>query len=105
MDGIDMDLDPTTEAMNRIDRVGQTLRTDWSATRDQLSALAGQLGQGELGAAYLEASQRPATETMTAVDDHCERHGRLSATGHECVDLYRSADSRSAVGFDPAVTA
>ena len=100
MDGIDMDLDPTTDAMDRIGQAGETLRTDWGAVRDRLAAMDGRLGQGELGAAYLDGSRRPVAETMAAVDQHCERPGQLSATGHECVDLYRSADSRSAVGFD-----
>lgn len=92
MDRIDMDPDTTTDAMNLMDRTSQYLSTDWGATSSRLSLLAGQLGGGELGAAYLSGYQQPAAETVTAVEHQCQQPGRLAAMGHQCVGLYRSTD-------------
>lgn len=100
MDGIHMDPGATIGAMESMSRTGDQLSTDWGAINGRLTALAGRLGQGELGQAYLAAYRQPAADTAAAVDDHCQHPGRLAGVGHQCVDLYRSADQNSAGNFN-----
>jgi hypothetical protein len=78
---------------------GSALSADWGAVSTRLTSLAGQLGQGELGAAYLDGYRQPAAETAAAVDQHCGQPGRLAAAGHQCIDMYRSADRAAAGTF------
>ncbi|MDG4831815.1 hypothetical protein O7627_21275 [Solwaraspora sp. WMMD1047] len=105
MDGVSMETDGTTGAMDLMDEAGRMLNTGWGEVSERLTMMAGRLGQGELGAAYLERYQPAATETTAAVEAHCRQPGRLAAVGHQCVDLYRTADQRIAGTFtsvDPA---
>ena len=95
MDGIDMHPGATTDAMDLMDEAGRFMSTHWGAISDRLDLLAGQLGQGELGAAYLAGYQPAAAATAATVESHCQRPGRLAAMGHQCVNTYRSADQRS----------
>jgi hypothetical protein len=99
VDGIDMDSDATTNAMELMDVAGRTMSADWGAVSTRLASLAGQLGQGELGAAYLDGYRQPAAETAAAVDQHCGLPGRLAAAGHQCIGIYRSADRAGADTF------
>ena len=99
MDGIEMDSDEATTAMRVMADAGRTLSTGWAETGTRLNALAGRLGQGELGAAYRAGYQKPAADTAAVVDRHCQEPGRLAEMGHQCVGLYLSADRNSASGF------
>jgi hypothetical protein len=100
MDGIDMDSDGTTQAMQLMDDVGSTLTAGWSETGNRLRGLSGQLGQGELGAAYRDGYQKPAADTAAAIDQHCRQPGQLAAMGHQCVGMYLTADRSGADGFN-----
>jgi hypothetical protein len=100
MDGIDMDSDGATRAMGQMDDVGRTLSTGWGDTGRRLDALAGQLGRGELGAAYRDRYQKPAADTAAAVTRLCRMPGDLAAAGHECVGIYLAADRAGAEGLN-----
>jgi hypothetical protein len=102
MDGVSMETDGTTGAMDLMDEAGRMMNTGWGGVSERLTMLAGRLGQGELGAAYLDRYQPAATETAAAVEAHCAQPGRLAAVGHQCVDLYRTADQRIAESFTSA---
>jgi len=66
-----MDMDMRTEAMSKamevMDAAGRTMTTDWGTVSERLTGLAGQLGGGELGAAFLERYGQAATATAEAV--------------------------------------
>ena len=101
MDGIEMNSDLTVDAMNLMDEAGRGLTTGWGAANSRLSSLSGQLGQGELGAAYLDRYQQAAADTVAAMEQHCGQPGQLAAVGHQCVGLYASADQAAATMFPP----
>jgi len=100
VDGIDMDSEATTSAMAQLDQAGSSMSTGWGEVSTRLRSLSGRLGQGELGAAYMDGYQRPAAETTAAVDQHCSHPGRLAAIGHQCVGLYQTADQNIAAAFN-----
>jgi hypothetical protein len=99
MDGVSMETDWTTGAMDLMDAAGRAMSTDWGLVKDQLTTLAGRLGQGELGAAYLDRYQPAAAETAAAVEVHCRQPGQLASVGHQCVGLYLAADQKIADTF------
>ena len=102
MDGIHMDSEATTGAMAQMDEAGGAMNTAWGEVSTRLSALSGRLGQGELGAAYMDGYRRPAADTTTAVDRHCSHPGQMAAMGHQCVGLYQTAGQNGAAALSAA---
>jgi hypothetical protein len=98
-DGLHMDSDATTGAMRRVADVGDQMGAGWRAVSADLDGLIGGLGQGELGAAFMDGYRKPAAETSTVVDRHCEVPGRLADVGHQCVADYHGADRRAHDAF------
>ncbi len=86
-----------------MDTAGRNLGTAWATVSDRLAARSGQLGAGELGAAFMARYEQSAAAATAAVADHCRQPGLLATTGHECAGLYRAAD-RNAAGTLDAVS-
>jgi hypothetical protein len=98
-----MDTGAMTTAMDLMDLAGRTMSTDWGTVSGQLSDRAGQLGQGELGAAFHARYEQAAAATTAAVEHHCRQPGLLATMGHQCAGLYVSADQNVAGAFDVPV--
>jgi hypothetical protein len=95
-DQIHMDTASTTEAMNRVAVAGRTMTDDWHGASAEITHLAGQLGRGDLGTAFLDAYLTPAAQIANNADQHCQRPQQLADTGNACIDSYRSADAACA---------
>lgn len=95
MTGIHMEPGATTDAMSLMATAGKLMGTDWGAVTTELTGLVGQLGQGELGSAFLAGYQQLATDTGTAVDRCCQVPGQLAELGTQSVGTYVTADDRS----------
>ena len=95
-----MDTDAITGVMGLLAGAGGRMGSAWGAVSAALDAGAGGLGQGELGAAFRDGYQQPATATAAAVDRMCRAPGRLAEVGHECISGYRTADDRAG-GYFP----
>lgn len=94
MNGPEMDPEATADAMTLLAAAGQHMGTGWGAITAELDGLVGQLGRGELGAAFLDGYRQPAGDTAKAVERCCQVPGRLAATGNECIGTYVSTDHR-----------
>jgi hypothetical protein len=99
-DRVDMDTVATAEAMSLVAATGERMGYDWRDVRSRLDGLIGQLGQRELGAAFLDGYQAPATETASVVEQYCRVPGRFAAMGNRCVAEYEAADSNGRDTFD-----
>jgi hypothetical protein len=88
--------------MSRLTAAGERMTTGWGTTSKQVTDLAGQLGKGELGAAFLAGYQQPATETATAVEQCCALPGQYATTGTGCVAQYTSADNHGGQAINAA---
>jgi hypothetical protein len=100
-DRLDMDTGATTGAMRRVAVTGDQMDSGWRAVSARLDGAVGQLGRGELGAAFMAGYETPAAETAATVGRHCQVPGRLADMGHACVAAYESADERSRAAFPP----
>ena len=99
-DHIDMDIAATTAAMSLVAAAGERMGSGWRAVSSELNGLVGQLGRGELGAAFLDSYQPPATETASIVEQYCRVPGRFADVGNQCVAEYESADNHSRDAFN-----
>jgi hypothetical protein len=97
---IDMDTAATSDAISLIAAAGQRMADGWRSASSEINGLVGQLGRGELGAAFLDGYQQPAAETASVVDRCCQVPGRFAEAGNRCIAVYESADSRSRNNFD-----
>jgi hypothetical protein len=102
---MDMSTDAMSKAMEMMDTAGRTMTTDWGTVSERLTGLAGQLGGGELGAAFLDRYGQAAAATAAAVGDHCRHPGLMAAAGHRCADLYATADQNVAGSLGPVAPA
>lgn len=102
---MDMDTDAMSTAMEVMDTAGRTMTTDWGTVSERLTGLAGQLGGGELGAAFLDRYGQAATATAEAVGNHCRQPGLMAAVGHQCAALYTTADQNAAGSLGPIASA
>jgi hypothetical protein len=93
LDGMDMTTEPATEGMGRVATAGQHMSTDWAAADTRISGLAGQLGAGPMGAAFLSGYGEPATQVSQTVAQCCRMPGDLAARGHTCVETYVDTDA------------
>lgn len=75
----------TNSTLNTLHTVAERMTTNWATTKAEITGLVGQLGQGELGAAFLAGYQQLATEIITAVDQCCQRPTQFAATGNHAV--------------------
>jgi hypothetical protein len=105
-DHIQMETSTTAEAMGRVASGGQAMSTEWQSCQSEISGLAGQLGQGTMGAAFLSGYQEPAAQAMRDADQCCQKPGTLAEAGTMAVGTYESADtaSASAVGAPTSPT-
>jgi hypothetical protein len=94
-DRISMDTAATTDAMSLVAATGERIASGWRAVSSELNGLVGQLGQRELGAAFLDSYQPSATETASIVEQSCQVPGRFAEVGNQCVAEYESADNHS----------
>lgn len=83
---------PAGAAMNRLAETGTAMTEGWRAAAGEVAALAGQLGKGELGAAFVAGYRQPAEDTAKAADQCCQLPGRFAASGTQCVAQYVAAD-------------
>jgi hypothetical protein len=95
-DHIHMETATTADAMGRVASGGQTMATDWQSCQSEITGLAGQLGGGVLGAAFLAGYQEPAAQAMRDADQCCQVPGTLADKGNTAVSTYQSADTASA---------
>lgn len=95
-DRIGMFTAATRDQLTRLAAAGERMTAEWGATQPKIAELAGQLGKGELGAAFLAGYQQPAAETARAVDQCCALPGQYATTGHQCVTQYTTADDHGA---------
>jgi hypothetical protein len=82
----------TNSTLNRLNTVSERMTTAWGTTKAEITGLAGQLGHGELGAAFLAGYQQLATEISEAVDQCCQRPGQFAATGNQAVTGFVTVD-------------
>lgn len=92
-DGIHMDTASTADAMDRIATAGQTMAGDWRTVGGEITSLGGQLGRGDLGAAFLAGYQELAAQVASDAGQRCQEPGLLADVGNACIDSYRSADA------------
>jgi hypothetical protein len=105
-DQMQMETSAAADAMGRVSSGGQTMATEWQSCQSEISGLAGQLGQGTMGTAFLSGYQEPAAQAMRDADQCCQQPSTLAEKGNTAVDTYQSADSASAtaVGAPTAPT-
>lgn len=105
-DHIQMETSTAADAMGRVASGGQTMSTDWQSCQSEISGLAGQLGSGTMGAAFLSGYQEPAAQAMRDADQCCQTPGTLAEKGTAAVGTYQSVDtaSASAVGAPTSPT-
>ncbi len=87
-----MDPNATTDAMTMMAAAGANLGTEWGTITTELTGLVGQLGRGELGAAFLAGYQKLASDTAAAVDQCCQRPAEFADLGNQSVTTYTTAD-------------
>jgi hypothetical protein len=75
----------TNNTLNRLSTIGERMTGDWATTKAEIAGLVGQLGQGELGSAFLAGYQQLATEIADAVDQCCRRPGEFANAGNHAV--------------------
>ncbi|MEV6638402.1 hypothetical protein AB0M54_47585 [Actinoplanes sp. NPDC051470] len=92
---MDMDTTAMTGAMEMMDTAGRVMTTGWGAVSGQVTSLGGRLGQGELGAAYMAGYPRTTDAIMATVERHCGQPAAMAAMGHQCADLYGSAEQNA----------
>jgi hypothetical protein len=95
-DQLNMETAATGDAMGRVASGGQTMSTEWQSCQSEISGLAGQLGQGTMGAAFLSGYQEPAAQAMRDADQCCQQPGTLAEKGSTAVGTYQSAETASA---------
>jgi hypothetical protein len=95
-DHIQMETATTADAMGRVATGGQNMATEWQSCQSEISGLAGQLGGGTMGAAFLAGYQEPAAQAMRDADQCCQTPGALAEAGNMAVGTYQSADAASA---------
>jgi hypothetical protein len=93
VDRIGMHTTAARDQMSKLTATGERLTTGWGTTSKQVADLAGQLGGGELGAAFLAGYAQPAADTARAVDQCCALPTQYATTGAGSVTQYTSADS------------
>ncbi|NKE61189.1 hypothetical protein FXN61_32215 [Lentzea sp. PSKA42] len=106
-DGLHMDTASTAAAMDRIANAGQTMTGDWRTVSAEITSLGGQLGRGDLGAAFLAGYGELAAQVASDAEQRCQVPGLLADAGNACVDSYRSADAAGAgviSAVDPSVS-
>lgn len=94
-DGIRMTTASTADAMGRIAAAGQTMAGDWRTVGAEIAGLAGQLGKGDLGAAFIAGYQGPAAQVARDADQYCQEPDVLAGKGNRSVDTYGTADATS----------
>jgi hypothetical protein len=95
-DQLHMETATTADAMGRVASGGQTMATEWQSCQSEISGLAGQLGQGTMGTAFLGGFQEPAAQAMRDADQCCQQPTTLAEKGTMAVDTYQSAEEASA---------
>lgn len=105
-DHIHMETTATADAMSRVASGGQAMTSDWQSCQSEISGLAGQLGGGVMGTAFLTGYQEPAAQAMRDADQCCQTPGTLADAGNMAVGTYQSTDAASAnaVGAPTAPT-
>jgi hypothetical protein len=101
-DRIGMHTTAAQEQMTRLTAAGQHMTTEWGTTTKKLADLAGQLGKGDLGAAFLAGYQQPAADTTRAVDQCVALPGQYATTGGQCVTQYTNADDHGQQAINSA---
>lgn len=99
MGDVNMDPAATANAMGRVADAGRSMTSEWHAIEAEIAGLAGQLGRGDLGAAYLAGYRESAAQAARAADQCCRTPGVLADKGNACVGAYRSTDDAAANGF------
>jgi hypothetical protein len=82
----------TASTLKTLTTIGERMATDWKTISTEIANLAGQLGKGELGAAFLASYQQPATDTARAVDQCCQRPHEYATTGTQSVTQLTGVD-------------
>ncbi|NUS65416.1 MAG: hypothetical protein HOQ46_17390 [Saccharothrix sp.] len=83
------------DAMSRIATAGRTMADDWRGIGSEIAGLGGQLGRGDLGAAFVAGYRERAGQVTIDADQRCQEPGLLADLGKAGVDSYRSADEAS----------
>lgn len=101
-DDIGMRPAPAGATMNRLAEAGTTMTDGWRSANAELSSLAGQLGKGELGAAFLAGYQQPAADTAKVVAQCCAAPGKFAESGNQIVAQYVAADQHGQQAINSA---
>ncbi len=98
-DQIHMQTASVAAAMGRMATAGQTMAGDWRAIGGEVAGLGGQLGRGDLGAAFLAGYREPAAQVTAAADRCCQEPTALADMGTANVDSYQSVDAGNGNAF------
>lgn len=101
-DKIGMHTEAATDTMSRLTAAGERMTTEWGTTSTQVTKLAGQLGKGDLGAAFLDGYQQPAADTARVVGQCCALPGQYATSGAQCVAQYVTADGHGQEAMNAA---
>lgn len=93
----------TNSTLNRLSTVSERMADNWGTTKAEIAGLVAQLGQGELGAAFLVGYQQLASEITDAVDQCCRRPAEFAAAGNQAVTGFVTldADHEQAIRSNP----
>lgn len=103
--GLEMETTATSQVMGRLAGASEQMVRGWGATRAELDGLVSRLGQGPLGATFLEGYLPLATETATIADRCCHTPGRFADVGDRCVAGYEAVEDDIRRRFDAIGTA
>jgi hypothetical protein len=84
---------PAGDAVSRVDAAGQEMTSQWQAVAAEVAGLAGQLGRGELGAAFLAGYRAPAEQVSRAADRYSGAPGRIAGAAGAGIGDYQSTDA------------
>ncbi|MGH3762744.1 hypothetical protein [Actinophytocola sp.] len=94
-------MDPAAagDGLRALRTAGDDFVSGWTAASSQISGLAGQLGGGPLGQAFMSSYQPGATEVAASADRGSVVPGQYADAGESCLGLYGGMDGESAAGF------
>ena len=94
----------TNSTLNQLSTVSDRMAADWGAAKAEIAGMAGQLGKGELGAAFLAAYRQLAAEVADVADQCCQRPSEFAAAGNQAINAFVAVDDHSSTTIRPTPT-
>lgn len=106
MDGSGPTLFPeqANSTLNKLGTVSDRMAADWGTAKAEIAGMAGQLGKGELGAAFIAAYRQLATEVADVADQCCQRPSEFTAAGNQAVNAFVTVDDDAERSIRPSTT-